>query len=110
MGDGDGNSHGLDEEPLRHKVVQWLFFQNAGIGPMQGQSNVFTRYAPKKIPFAINRYQNETRRLYEVMERELAGSKHRFMTNDHFPTIADFALYPWLKIHFWAGVKIDGLD
>ena len=44
------------------------------------------------------------------MERELEATKYRYITNDHFPTIADFALYPWIKIHFWAGVKIDGLD
>ena len=76
---------------------------------MQGQSNVFYRYAPKKIPFAISRYQKETRRLYEVIENELKASKNAFITNNEFPTIADFALYPWIKIYFWAGVKIDGL-
>lgn len=81
-----------------------------GIGPMQGQSNVFYRYAPEKIPFAINRYQQETRRLYQVMERNLETTKYKYITNDHFPTIADFALFPWIKIHFWAGVKIEGLN
>lgn len=98
-----------DENKLKYNVIQWLFFQNAGIGPMQGQSNVFYRYAPKKIPFAINRYQKETRRLYEVIENELKSTQNAYITNNEFPTIADFALYPWIKIYFWAGVKIDGL-
>ena len=106
---GKNNYPDLDIEKLKYKVMSWLFFQNAGIGPMQGQSNVFYRYAPKKIPFAINRYQNETRRLYEVMERELKLTNNKYITNNYFPTIADFALYPWIKIYFWAGVKIDGL-
>ena len=56
----------------RSTVLQWLMFQMGGVGPMQGQANVFFRYAPEKIPFAIERYQRECRRLYEVLDRRLA--------------------------------------
>ena len=59
----------------RSRVVQWLMFQMGGVGPMQGQANVFFRYAPEKIPFAIARYQNETRRLYEVLDRHLGEAE-----------------------------------
>ena len=57
----------------RSRVIQWLMFQMAGIGPMMGQSNVFYRYFPEKLPAAIKRYHNECRRLYEVLDRQLAG-------------------------------------
>ena len=56
----------------RSVVIQWLMFQMAGVGPMQGQSNVFFRYAPEKIEYAIRRYQNETKRLYTVLDKRLA--------------------------------------
>jgi glutathione S-transferase len=55
----------------RHEVNQWLFFQNAGVGPMQGQANHFVAYATEKVPYGINRYSNETRRLYGVLEARL---------------------------------------
>ncbi|MCA9521354.1 MAG: glutathione S-transferase N-terminal domain-containing protein, partial [Myxococcales bacterium] len=55
----------------RSRVVQWLMFQMGGIGPMMGQANVFVRYAPEKIPYAIERYQRESRRLFEVLDRRL---------------------------------------
>jgi glutathione S-transferase len=90
----------------RSTVVQWLMFQMGGVGPMQGQANVFFRYAPEKIAFAIERYQRETRRLYEVLDRRLAGSE--YLADDY--SIADIATWPWVSIHGWAGVDIDGLD
>ncbi len=90
----------------RSRVVQWLMFQMGGVGPMQGQANVFFRYAPEKIPFAISRYQNETRRLYEVLDRRLGEAE--FLAGDY--SIADMATWPWVSIHEWAGVAIDGLD
>ena len=63
----------LPTEPkARSRVLQWLMFQMGGVGPMMGQANVFFRYAPEKIPYAIERYQREVRRLFEVMERQLA--------------------------------------
>jgi GST-like protein len=89
----------------RSRVMQWLMFQMGGIGPMQGQANVFYRYAPEKIPFAIERYQNETRRLYEVLEGQLEGRE--YLVDE--VSIADFATFPWVRVHEWAGVSIDGL-
>lgn len=89
----------------RSLALQWLMFQMGGIGPMQGQAHVFFRYAPEKIPFAITRYQNETRRLYEVLESRL--QKSEYLAGEY--SIADIASYPWVKIHNWAGVTLDGL-
>ena len=89
----------------RSRALQWLMFQMAGVGPMQGQSNVFFRYAPEKIPFAIERYQNETRRLYEVLDRRLGEAE--YLAGDY--GIADIATWPWVSIHGWAGVEVEGL-
>jgi GST-like protein len=89
----------------RSRVLQWLMFQMGGVGPMQGQANVFFRYAPEKIPFAIARYQNETRRLYEVLDRRLAEAE--YLAGDY--SIADVATWPWVSIHEWAGVSVEGL-
>lgn len=86
----------------RSTVIQWLMFQMAGIGPMQGQANVFYRYAPEKINYAINRYQNETRRLYGVLDRRLSESE--YLAFDY--SIADIATYPWINAHQWAGIDI----
>ena len=90
----------------RSVVVQWLMFQMGGVGPMQGQANVFFRYAPEKIPFAIERYQKETRRLYEVLDRRLGEAE--YLAGDY--SIADIATWPWVSLHDWAGVSVDGLD
>ncbi len=89
----------------RSRVMQWLMFQMAGIGPMQGQANVFFRYAPQKIPYAIERYQAETLRLYQVLERQLDGRK--YLVDE--VSIADFAVFPWVRSHEWAGVSIESL-
>jgi glutathione S-transferase len=89
----------------RSVALQWLMFQMGGIGPMQGQANVFFRYAPEKIPFAIERYHNETRRLYEVLDRRLAEAG--FLAGDY--SIADIAAWPWVLIHGWSGVEVEGL-
>ena len=90
----------------RSRVIQWLMFQMGGVGPMQGQANVFFRYFPEKIPAAISRYQNETRRLYTVLDGQLA--KHEWLAGDY--SLADIANYSWVRIHGWAGVEIDGLE
>tara|TARA_R110000787_G_scaffold31696_18_gene83923 strand:+ start:2169 stop:2840 length:672 start_codon:yes stop_codon:yes gene_type:complete len=90
----------------RSQVIQWLMFQMGGIGPMQGQANVFFRYAPEKIPFAIDRYQNETRRLYEVLNTRL--SEHQYLAGDY--SIADMANWAWVSLYYWAGVSVDGLE
>jgi len=90
----------------RSTVIQWLMFQMAGIGPMQGQANVFYRYAPEKIEYAISRYQRETKRLYEVLDNQLKDNE--YLAGD-FYSIADMATYPWITLHYWAGVEIDDL-
>jgi len=89
----------------RSRAIQWLMFQMGGVGPMQGQANVFFRYAPEKIPFAIERYQKETRRLYEVLDRRLGEVE--YLAGEY--SVADIATWPWVSIHEWAGVSIDGL-
>ncbi len=90
----------------RSRVMQWLMFQMGGIGPMMGQANVFARYAPEKIPYAIERYQRETRRLFEVLERRL--SQHEWLADES--SIADIANFAWVRTHDWSGVGVDGLD
>jgi GST-like protein len=89
----------------RSVALQWLMFQMGGIGPMQGQANVFFRYAPEKIDYAINRYQEETARLYRVLDSRLAESE--YLAGDY--SIADIATWPWVRIHDWAGVAVDGM-
>ena len=89
----------------RSEVIQWLMFQMAGVGPMQGQANVFFRYAPEKIKYAIERYQNETVRLYRVLDGRLAD---REFIAGHY-SIADIATWPWVRIHAWAGVETDDM-
>lgn len=86
-------------------ALQWLMFQMGGIGPMQGQANVFFRYAPEKIPFAIERYQKETLRLYGVLETRLTDRP--YLADE--VSIADFATFPWVRAHRWAGLNIDHL-
>lgn len=95
------------DEKARSRVIQWLMFQMSGVGPMMGQANVFYRYFPEKIQPAIDRYQNEGRRLFEVMNTQLA--KSRYLAGEEY-TIADIATWPWVRIHEWSGVDIEGLD
>ncbi|KKD58020.1 glutathione S-transferase [Grimontia sp. AD028] len=98
----------LPTEPKKKsQVLQWLMFQMGGVGPMMGQANVFYRYFPEKIPAAIERYQNEGRRLFEVMNGQLANN--RYLAGDEY-TIADISTWPWVRIHEWSGVDISGLE
>jgi glutathione S-transferase len=90
----------------RSLVIQWRMFQRGGIGPMMGQANVFYRYAPEKIPYAIERYQREVRRLLEVLDSRLADNE--YLAGDY--SIADIANWSWVRGHKWSGVEIDGLD
>ncbi len=90
----------------RNEVMQWLMFQMSGIGPMQGQANVFFRYMKKKIPVAISRYQNECRRLYTVLDNQLKGKK--WLCDEY--SIADIANWSWVRIYFWSGIDIEGLN
>jgi GSH-dependent disulfide-bond oxidoreductase len=97
----------LPAEPKsRSRVLQWLMFQMGGVGPMMGQANVFFRYAPEKIPYAIERYQRESRRLFEVLERQLKNGT--YIAGEEY-SIADIALHSWVAGHEWSGVSIDGL-
>jgi GST-like protein len=89
----------------RSVAIQWLMWQMGGLGPMQGQANVFNRYFPEKIPAVIARYQTETMRLFGVMDRRLA--EQEFLAGEY--SIADIACWPWVLQHDWAGLDISGL-
>ena len=90
----------------RSRVIQWLMFQMGGLGPMMGQANVFTRYFPEQIPSVIDRYRRESRRLLEVLDRQLATSE--YLAGDY--SIADIANWAWARTHEWPGVEIDELE
>ncbi|MAM81739.1 MAG: glutathione S-transferase [Gammaproteobacteria bacterium] len=94
------------DEPQRSRVMQWLMFQMGGIGPMMGQANVFYRYFPEKLQSAIDRYQNESRRLFEVLDVALADSE---WLAEEF-SIADIANWCWVRTYRWSGVSRDGLE
>jgi glutathione S-transferase len=89
----------------RSRAIQWLMFQMGGVGPMMGQANVFFRYFPEKIPSAIDRYQHESRRLFEVLDRRLGQSE--WLADDY--SIADIANWCWVRTHGWSGVPVEGL-
>ncbi len=82
------------ETRAKYKVLEWLFWQMAGVGPMFGQAGHFTRYAPEKIPYAIERYTNEVKRLFKVLDGQLA--KNEFVAGEY--SIADMAIYPWTAL------------
>ena len=88
------------------KVLEWVMFQMGGIGPMMGLANVFFRYFPEKIQPAIDRYQNEGRRLFEVLDDHLATQE--WLAKDY--SIADIANWCWVRTHKWSGISIEGLD
>jgi GSH-dependent disulfide-bond oxidoreductase len=90
----------------RSLVIQWLMFQMGGVGPMMGQANVFYRYAPERIPYAIERYQREVRRLFEVLDTRLKDNE--FLAGDY--SLADIANWSWVRGYKWSGVTLDGLD
>ncbi|MGV6852502.1 MAG: glutathione S-transferase family protein [bacterium] len=91
---------------IRSQILQWLMFQMGGVGPMMGQANVFFRYFPEKIPAAIDRYQNEVKRLFTVLDSHL--SKHEYLAGDY--SIADIANFSWVRIAYWAGVEHEELE
>jgi GST-like protein len=88
----------------KFEVLQWLMFQMGGVGPMFGQTHHFRIYAPEKVEYAINRYTNETRRLYGVMDKELA--KKRFIAGKDY-SIADMAIFPWTRSWKNQGVTLE---
>ena len=87
----------------RSIVIQWLMFQIGGIGPMMGQANVFYRYWHEEYQPAIDRYQNEVKRLFGVMDTHL--NSKIYLSNEL--SIADIACWPWVKLHEWSGVDLD---
>lgn len=89
----------------RAQVLQWLMFQMGGVGPMMGQANVFYRYMEEKIPTAIDRYQNEVRRLFTVLDGHLAN--HEYLADDY--SIADMANWCWVRTYEWSGVELHDL-
>lgn len=87
----------------RSEVMQWVFWQVGGLGPMMGQAQHFFRYAPEKIQYGIDRYQDETRRLLNVLEERLVDRD--FICGAY--SIADMACFPWIRIHKMTGVSLD---
>ena len=89
----------------RFKMLEWLMFQMGGVGPMLGQAHHFRIYAPEKIDYAVNRYTNEAKRLYGVMDRQL--EHHPYIAGRQY-TVADIAIFPWLRS--WQNQGIDWAD
>ena len=87
----------------RFKVLEWLFFQVGGIGPMLGQVHHFRNYAPEKLPYAIDRYTNEAKRLFHVVDKRL--SDNQFLAGNDY-SIADIANMPWMRLHKNQGIEI----
>jgi GST-like protein len=91
------------EQKRRFQVLEWLMFQMASVGPMFGQLNHFKRFAPEQIPYAIDRYEKETLRLYGVLDRQLADKE--FICTDY--SIADIATFPWVASYEFQGLTLD---
>lgn len=91
------------ETKERFQVIEWLMFQMASVGPMFGQYNHFNRYAPEKIPYAIERYKKETLRLYEVLNKQLADKE--FICGAY--SIADIATFPWVNAYEYMELTLD---
>ncbi|MEM9539084.1 MAG: glutathione S-transferase family protein [Cyanobacteria bacterium P01_E01_bin.42] len=97
-------------EKARSQALQWLMFQMSAIGPMMGQAMYFQRIAEPqghREEFSINRYVVESRRLLEVLDKQLVGKS--YLLGDGF-TIVDIAMYPWARSYYWAKISIDGLN
>ena len=91
----DGHGH--------YGVLEWLMFQMASVGPMLGQAHHFRRYAPEQIQYAVDRYTNEARRIYNVIDKRLSGAP--YLAGEY--SIADIATYPWLRPHRWQGQDLE---
>ncbi len=91
------------DEQKRVEVEQWLMWQMGGLGPMLGQNHHFGKFAKEKIPYAIERYTAETKRLYTVLEQQLIGQE--YVAGEY--SIADIAIFPWLLRHEWQNISID---
>ncbi len=102
-----GEKHGQlfpQDMAKRYEVVQWLMFQMGGVGPIFGQTHHFRRAAPEKVPYGIERYTKETRRLWGVMDGRLADNE--WLAAGEF-TIADIAVFPWTMRYEWHGISLD---
>ena len=91
------------DERRQFETLQWLMFQMGGVGPMFGQAHHFLRAAPEPVPYGIERYSRETRRLYAVMDSHL--KKHDFLADEY--SVADVATYPWVARHEWHKVALE---
>ena len=91
------------DQRKRYDVIQWLMFQMASVGPMLGQAHHFRRYAPEQIQYAVDRYTNEAKRIYGVIDKRVAEAG--YLAGDY--SIADIATYPWLRTHHWQGQKLE---
>lgn len=99
----DKETRFIPAEPRqRNEVIQWLFWQVGGLGPMMGQAQHFFRYAPEPVPYATTRYQSETRRLLKVLDDRLEGREYVCGTY----SITDMACFPWVRIHKMTGVSL----
>ncbi|MDH3475722.1 MAG: glutathione S-transferase N-terminal domain-containing protein [Rhodospirillales bacterium] len=92
-----------DDPRARYAAMQWLMWQMGNFGPMLGQAHHFRRFAPEKIPYAIERYTNEARRLYGVLDKRLSEAAH--LAGDDY-TMADIATFPWAARHEWHGIDL----
>ena len=102
-----GEKHGQlfpQDMAKRYEVVQWLMFQMGGVGPIFGQTHHFRRAAPEKVPYGIERYTKETRRLWGVMDGRLADNE--WLAAGEF-SIADIAVFPWTMRYEWQGISLD---
>ncbi len=87
----------------RYEVIQWLMFQMGGVGPIFGQAHHFRRAAKQKVPYAIGRFTDETRRLWGVLDGRLA--ENEYLAGDY--SVADIATFPWTMRHEWQGIELD---
>ncbi|KAK8853061.1 hypothetical protein IAR55_003762 [Kwoniella newhampshirensis] len=99
------NKFWFDKAEDKSDALSWIFFAHGGVGPMQGQANHFFRYAPEKIPYGIKRYQDETSRLYSVLEDRLSDPKSGGWLAGGKYSVADINVFPWVNGHTWAGVE-----
>lgn len=87
----------------KYRVLQWVYWQIGGLGPMAGQAHHFLKYAPQKVEYAMHRFRSETARLYKVMDKQLA--RHEYLAGDY--SIADIAAWPWVTRHDWQEQNLD---
>ncbi len=91
------------DQKAKFQVIEWLMLQMGSVGPMSGQLNHFKKFAPEKIPYAIERYEKETLRLYGVLDKQLTDNE--FICGEY--SIADIATYPWVAIYEFQGLTLD---